>query len=175
MDDHDSGWLGDLLLGHEGRQQRDIRRANQQAASSAYAARSLAERAEALQRRLDRLELICETLLHVVLQRGVVDRAELARVMARVDLRDGVEDGGARGEEPLFDAPLCSTCGLPINPRREACVYCDAKIAAAPRQAPEGARRAERMVRCTRCGAEVEERFTVYTDKGLQCDGCHAG
>lgn len=168
VDDND-GWLGNFLLGHEGRQVRDIERLKSAAASAGARSEAAVTRAAALQNRVDRLELVCEALLHVILQRGLADRDELARIMTRIDLRDGVEDGRVRGDTPAYGAPLCSLCELPVNPKRTACVYCGAAIAPPPQAAPP----APRMVTCTRCGKQVQERRTVFTGKGPSCDDCH--
>lgn len=161
----DDSWLGDLFLGREGRQLRDIRLLRDHAAATSRATHNAAYELEILQRRVDRLQLVCETLLHVVLQRGVVDRDELARIMTRVDLRDGREDGGLSGDEPAFETPLCRICELPINPKRDACVYCDTKIVVETR--------VDRKVRCTRCGTEVDEGRSMFSETGVVCDACH--
>lgn len=167
-DDH---WLSHLLLGHEGRQMRDIRRLRAEAAVASDQSATNSARVIALQQRVDRLELVCETLLHLVLQRGLVDRDELARIMARIDLRDGFEDGRVSSDEPLHGAPLCTTCDLPINPRREACVYCGAAVA---RPAKAAAPSTPRLVTCTKCNKEVDESRTLFTGNGLCCEACHA-
>lgn len=166
------GWLGDLLLGPEGRQTRDIRRASASASEAAIVGRAAAEQAAALKARVDRLELVCEALLHVVLKRGLCQRDELAVLMAQIDLRDGVEDGALRGDAPRSGAPLCRTCELPLNPARDACIYCDAPIVKDVAAPPP--KRHVRMVTCARCKGEVEEHRTYFTGSGLCCDRCHA-
>lgn len=168
----DGGWLGEFLLGHEGRQIRDIRRASATASEAAFVGREAVARATALQARVDRLELVCEALLHLLLKRGLCSRQELAVLMTQIDLRDGVEDGVVQGDSPRRGAPLCRTCELPINPERDACVYCDTPIVKDVAAPPPT--RAVRMVTCSRCAAEVEEERTYFTGAGLCCDRCHA-
>lgn len=57
----------------------------------AAAAKGAADQEKAgLVRRIDRIDLVCESLVHVILDRGLVCREELGRMMARVDLRPRV-------------------------------------------------------------------------------------
>ncbi len=164
-------WLSDFFLGHEGRQQRDIREL--QSRLTAISERRVdASRIDALERRVDRLELICGALLDILHKRELATPDELAVVIAQIDLRDGVEDGALR-DTARRSAPLCTTCQRPINPARPACVYCDAPIAPAP-GAPKAAR-PPRMVTCTKCQKIVDERETYFTGAGLRCEACFHG
>jgi len=168
MYEEDSSWLSNMFLGHEGRQNRDLKYARIEAANAALDSSVANDLAKALAARVDRLELVCETLLELVLLRKVVNREELEVLMAQVDLRDGVEDGGLNHDRPRSVAPSCTACERPINPKRAACVYCGAKIVA-DAVAPK---RAVRLVACGKCGEQVDPRTTNFTEDGLRCDAC---
>ncbi|MEZ4454895.1 MAG: hypothetical protein R3B09_35925, partial [Nannocystaceae bacterium] len=137
-----------------------------------FASEAAASRAATLQARVDRLELVCEALLHVILKRDLCTREELTALMIQIDLRDGVEDGVASADAPRRGAPLCRRCELPINPQRDACVYCGAAIERGPEAPPPP--RAVRTVHCSRCQKEVEEQRTYFTGHGLVCERCNA-
>lgn len=161
-------WLSDFFLGHEGRQQRDIQALQSRVASVS----SVADRATALERRADRLELVCHALLEIIQKREIATADEIAVVIAQIDLRDGLEDGALR-EGTRRSAPLCAACQRPINPARSACVYCDAPITA-PAGAPKAAR-PPRMVTCAKCQKVIDERETYFTGAGLRCEACFHG
>ena len=167
-DDADPSWLTNLLVTPDVRQDRRLRRLSAEAADTAITAESNARATRSLQERTDRLELICETLLELVLTRGVVTREELGVLFAQVDLRDGVEDGGLHPDRPRRQVPLCSACERPVNPKRSACVYCGAKVVKG--SAPP--KRAARLVTCGACKQEVDERESNFTASGLRCDRC---
>jgi hypothetical protein len=166
MRDEPGVWLRDMFRSTDARQNDDLRRLKDEAA----AARSSADDEKArLLHRIDRLELVCESLLHVILDKGLVSRAELGQMMARVDLRDGVEDNRARTGEPRSDTPTCPACDLPINPKRDACVYCDAPL---PDEA-RGVRKVQRRPRCAGCGLPFRRDQLNLAEAGLLCDHCH--
>lgn len=162
-------WLSDFFLGHEGRQQRDIRSLQDRIATIH---RSGVERGDftALARRVDRLELICSALLEVIHRRGLATPEEIAVVIAQIDLRDGSEDGAIQGAL-RHNAQLCATCRHPVNPARSVCVYCEAPVTAPPAE-PEPPAPSPRMVACTKCQEVFEERDTFFSGSGLRCGAC---
>lgn len=168
----DDNWLGHFLLGLDGRQQRDIERLKTQASLGNQLREADAGNIRALRNRVDRLELVCEALLHLALQHGLVDREGLALLMAQIDLRDGREDGRISGEEPAPGARTCTTCDLPINPRRDACIYCGAAIEKRPRRGAASTQPV-RTVMCARCHKQVDAQRTVITGDGVCCDACN--
>lgn len=162
-------WLSDFFLTHEGRQQRDIQALQSRVATIT----SVADRAAALERRVDRLELLCGALLEIIHKREIATPDEIAVVIAQIDLRDGLEDG-AVASTPRRSAPLCAACQRPVNPARETCVYCDAPIVQAS-GSPAKPARPPRMVTCTKCQKVIDERETYYTGAGLRCESCFHG
>ena len=172
MYDDDSSWLGDVLLGWEGRQHRDIQRLKATASDVAISAESAMHLARRLGERVDRLELLCEALVELVVTRKIASREELSVLIAQVDLRDGVEDGSV-GSQPRRSVPACVSCGRPVNPQRPSCVYCGAAVVA-DAGAPAAAVRPVRTVTCGGCGETVDERETNFTEHGLRCDRCFA-
>ncbi|HEY8376354.1 MAG TPA: hypothetical protein VIK91_07695 [Nannocystis sp.] len=164
-------WLSDLLLGYAGRQRHDIERLKTQATIAQQRLQHDADTLAALRARVDRLELVCEALLHLVLKHNLIDPQGLAHLMVQIDLRDGREDGRVSGDEPPIGTPLCSTCDLPVNPRREACVYCGAPIKK-PEPRPQRTPRPPRTVMCVRCHKQVDVQRTMITGSGVCCDAC---
>jgi hypothetical protein len=121
---------------------------------------------------VERLSLAIEGLVRVLEVRGVLTRDEIALMIQRLDLADGVEDGRI-GPDVTARAPSCPRCGRPVNARRKTCVFCDAPVVV-PRQAktPEAAR-ALRTAVCSSCGRRVPEVDTYFTERGVVCDSCH--
>ncbi|MEZ4383782.1 MAG: hypothetical protein R3A79_20790 [Nannocystaceae bacterium] len=171
-DDDDSSWLGDVLLGWEGRQHRDIQRLKAAASDVAVSAESAIHIAQRLVQRVDRLELLCEALVELVVARKIATREELGVLVAQVDLRDGVEDGSV-GSQPRRSVPACGACGRPVNPQRPSCVYCGAAVVVEA-AAPAATVRPVRTVTCGGCGETVDERESNFTEHGLRCDRCFA-
>lgn len=119
-----------------------------------------------LAHRLDRMELLCQTLYEFLIAKELSNEEELGILMAQIDLRDGVEDGALR--QTRRDAPKCAQCGRPINPNRSQCVYCWAPI-------DDHSQKSEppkRFATCGACDTEVPETETYFTDAGLRCASC---
>lgn len=124
---------------------------------------------ETMNSRVDRLELLCETLMEVIVVKGLANEAELSVLMQQIDLEDGVEDG-ARHDQVRGSAPRCRQCDKFINPARSNCVYCDALI-----EGPAIKRRPPpKLVGCGGCGQSVAESSTFFTAQGLRCEVCFA-
>jgi hypothetical protein len=114
-----------------------------------------------------KLELTVEALIRLLEHQCKLSRNELALVIQRLDLADGVEDG-MMGPDMSAKAPKCSGCGRPVNPRRESCIYCDAPVAAQKAQQPP-----PRQVQCIGCGSAVSEIDTYITERGVVCPSCY--
>ncbi len=170
MHGDDSSWLDQLLLGAEYRQSRDIKRLRDGLADASIGSEAALSLAHQQARRIDRLELLCEALVELVIARELIDRDTLAVLIAQIDLRDGFEDGSVGGDRPRREAPLCGACERPINPQRPACVYCGTATTAGPTIH----RRVTRTVECGGCGSHVDERESNFTAHGLRCDACFA-
>ncbi len=123
----------------------------------------------AMSKRMDRLELLCEALVELVVDKGLGTQAELSVLMQQLDLEDGVEDGG-RSQEVRHNAPRCANCDKFVNPKRAQCVYCNAPVQASSRSR----RPPPRLVPCQGCGSTVAESSTFYTAHGLRCETCFA-
>jgi hypothetical protein len=136
-------------------------------------------------RRIDRLELLCEALVSVLDLRGHLEGDELALAVRRIDLSDGIEDGKI-GPDAALAAPCCRSCGRPINPERQECVYCFASIR------PTGERggpyrgggtggsgdeplcrpRPIRTCACALCGTTCSEDEIYLSRSGQVCEQC---
>ncbi len=156
------------LFDYEWRQRADIdatRSALDEASDQLF---SQGAQLASLRRRLDRQELVLEALLQILQVRFGLSRDELAVMVQRVDLADGVEDG-AIGPDRAQDAPSCPGCGRPVNPARDRCLYCDAPVDAAAEEP------LVRTTTCASCGAVVPEQDTYFSERGLVCMSCHLG
>lgn len=173
MSSHDLSWFEKIGMdAHDIRQARDISRLDDDAESALQREEFLAKRVQVVDARCDRLELVCEALLELVVTKEIVTKEELRVLMVQVDLRDGVEDGGLHPKRVDTRAPLCTRCERPVNPEREACVYCGAEVVQEPQVGVP--KRKPKLVICGGCREKVDERETNFTGNGLRCDRCFA-
>lgn len=121
-----------------------------------------------LRGRVDRLELLCETLVEMLKVKGVATQGELATLMQQIDLLDGVEDGG-HSKTVRADAPRCAECGRFVNPSRANCVYCGAAVTLA---GSKDAGRPVELVECAECGRQVDAADTFISESGTLCSTC---
>lgn len=163
-------WLSDFFLGHEGRQQRDIRALQSRVASINSRPGVDPDAFVTLQRRVDRLELMCSALLEIIHKRSLATPEEVAVVIAQIDLRDGLEDGAIQSSRRR-NARLCAACRHPVNPARSSCVYCEAPVTAPP-EASKPPPPPPRTVTCAKCQKVVDERETFFSGSGLRCGPC---
>jgi hypothetical protein len=91
--------------------------------SSDTSADRLVEELRRVERRTDRLALICQALWELVRERTDLTENDLIARMQQIDLRDGVADGRMT---PV--AVECPSCGRRSNSRRDECVYCGARL-----------------------------------------------
>ena len=80
----------------------------------------LRDRNEQLERRLEKLSLVCQALWTLVRDKTGVNDDDLARRIQELDLRDGRLDGKAA------QAVVCGACGRHYSKRRTRCLYCEA-------------------------------------------------
>lgn len=173
MSSHDLSWFERIGMdAHDIRQSREIKRLDDDAEWAQERDELLAKSVQVVDARCDRLELVCEALLELVVTKEIVSKEELRVLMVQIDLRDGVEDGGLHPKRVDTNAPLCTRCERPVNPQREACVYCGAEVVHEPQVGVP--KRKPKMVVCGGCQEEVDERETNFTGNGLRCDRCFA-
>ena len=110
-----------------------------------------------LTRRIDRLELTVETLVEVLLIKGMVDHKELEVLMNQVDLRDGVENGRVNPERR--NSHVCPACAKYANPERAACVYCGCETA------PVKPTKEVATITCVTCKEQVPETQAYFTGR----------
>lgn len=94
-------------------------------------ATSLAERSGHVARnneqRIERLELLVETLLHHLERSGQLDRQKFGDLVEQVDLADGNLDGRI-SKDMSHRTPKCQECGKPLARKRKQCIYCGAEV-----------------------------------------------
>jgi hypothetical protein len=127
--------LWKYLFDTEWRQREDIELLRASAGTSQTEAQKTAKKLDHLQRRVDRAELLLESLYRLVSEKNVVTADEFRLMVARVDLEDGIEDGRI-GPDRNRRAPKCPECSRAINRKRTHCVFCGAEVK--PRK-PSGA------------------------------------
>jgi hypothetical protein len=115
------------MLDSEYKQRDDIDAAGDAAAAAASAAEQSRHVARISEQRIERLELLLETLLHHLEQSGQLDRERFARLVEQVDLADGYLDGRVSPDMSRH-APKCQQCGKPLARKRKQCVYCGAEV-----------------------------------------------
>jgi hypothetical protein len=91
-----------------------------QATPSGARGEATESRVRDLERRLEKLALVCQALWSLVRDRQGVTDDDLARRVRELDLTDGRLDGR------LAPAITCGTCGRVTARRREKCLYCGA-------------------------------------------------
>lgn len=77
------------------------------------------EQLRLLERRIDRLALLCQALWELLREQLHLTDEQLESIAAAVDARDGARDGAQR-EHPV----RCARCGRINSSRRDACLYC---------------------------------------------------
>ncbi len=132
--------IWDHLFDNDYRQRSDITDLQDQltaSASSAAASNASTQREVGnVRQEIARLDLTIEALVRILEARGQLTRQELRDMIVAIDLEDGKEDG-RMGPDRTRKAPKCTSCGRPVNPKREACVFCNTPLpAATPRRRP---------------------------------------
>jgi hypothetical protein len=125
------------------------------------------ERIQALNQRIDRLELLSTALVEYLRVKIDLSEPELRQLVVRLDLADGREDGRIR-PEVVAKCSRCAECGNPVNPKRTECVYCGAEIPEKAAASPPPSR----TVPCRLCETVFEERDGFFSEHGLVCPRC---
>jgi hypothetical protein len=81
------------------------------------------EAMEHLERRVNRLSLLCQSMWELLRERAEFTDDQLATKVLEVDLRDGRTDG--RMSTQISN---CPSCGRKTNSRRSTCVICGAEL-----------------------------------------------
>jgi hypothetical protein len=119
-------------------------------------------------KKIARLELTVEALVRLLETKLSIDREELALMIQRIDLSDGVEDARI-GPDRAQAAPKCSHCARPFNEKRVVCIYCGHEV-----KKQEVAPPPPRTIACRGCQSTIEEASAFITMKGLLCNQCYA-
>ena len=112
--------------------------------------------------RVGQLEVVCAAAFDLLQMRGL-SRDDLNLAVARIDLEDGVEDGRI-GPDRSAIAPACGSCGKPVNPKRDVCVFCGTEWAHPVQMAEH--------VHCHMCGEKFDTADTWFTESGVVCNPC---
>lgn len=83
-------------------------------------AEALRDQNARLERRLERLTLLCQAMWTLVRDRNGVSEDDLARRVQELDLKDGKLDGR------LAPGVACAACGRVSSRRHPRCLYCEA-------------------------------------------------
>jgi hypothetical protein len=81
------------------------------------------EAVEHLERRVERLSLLCQSMWELLRERAEFTDNQLFTKVLEVDLRDGRTDG--RMNSQITD---CPACGRKTNSKRSTCVICGAEL-----------------------------------------------
>jgi hypothetical protein len=73
-----------------------------------------------LEARLDKLELVCESLWKIIKETTNLNETDLIERMSNIDLQDGRFDGKKR----KISSFECSKCGRINSKRHSKCMYC---------------------------------------------------
>ena len=93
----------------------------QQRAAEGRAAEAVAT-AQDIERRLDRLTLICMAMWSFLSEKTGVTEEQLMERVKTIDLMDGVADGKLHRQ-----VAKCQSCGRVMSPRHQRCLYCGAE------------------------------------------------
>ncbi|MBN2497898.1 MAG: hypothetical protein JXR96_25110 [Deltaproteobacteria bacterium] len=161
----------DYIFDSDAAQRQDIEALKERAGSSEEALTALRLAVIGLMQKLDTLELALEGLVKCLEIKGGLTREELAVMIQRIDLADGVEDGRI-GPDRSASAPRCPFCGRPANPARTHCLYCGERVTSAAADSSPRPDVPVRTVRCVRCYTEIPEDEAHFSPEGLVCDKC---
>jgi hypothetical protein len=162
--------MWDYIFDNEYRQRSDINNLQTEASIASSGVDHLNKEVSRLRNTVAQLELTVEALLRVLEVRLGLGKEEVALMIQRIDLSDGVEDGRV-GPDPSSEVPACPHCGRPTNPKRSSCIYCNGAV----EQRTERPKPAPRKVTCSGCGASVNEQETYFSENGVVCARCFQG
>ena len=101
---------------------RASREATDRAASASDAAREARYAASDVERRLDKLSMVCMAMWSILQEKVKVTEEDLMERVKQIDLMDGEVDGKMKKRE----LAKCSQCGRIMSPRHPHCIYCGA-------------------------------------------------
>ena len=81
------------------------------------------EAMEKLERRVNRLSLLCQSMWELLRERAEFNDEQLAAKVLEVDLRDGRNDSRIATQ-----AAECPSCKRKTNSKRATCVFCGAEL-----------------------------------------------
>ena len=162
--------IWDHLFDDEHKQRPHLRSAEEGPKAADERTQMLQKELDDCKERLGRMELLCEGLVEYLKVHHDLNRAELALMITRLDLADGVEDNRI-GPDRSHESPQCGKCGRPVNPARKRCVFCHALVVTPHdhSQLPPGP---VRRVECVRCRKSVMETSIRFTPEGMTCQSC---
>jgi hypothetical protein len=114
--------MNDLFF--EAAQTRAVAGAKADAASARSQAENLALRVTSLEKRADRMALVCQALWEILRERTNLTNDDVYARMQEIDQRDGVADG--RIHHAVSD---CPNCHRPRSRKHANCLYCGAVLA----------------------------------------------
>jgi hypothetical protein len=74
-----------------------------------------------LEARVDKLELVCESLWEIIKEGKALNETDLIERMTQIDLRDGTFDGKKKKKSSSIE---CPKCGRMNSKRHSKCMYC---------------------------------------------------
>lgn len=174
--------IWDHLFDSEFRQRSDINQTSQTASTASASVVVLRRDLAATQKKLERLELVCEALVRYLEVREIMKPEELAVMIQRLDLADGREDGRI-GPDRVAQAPKCPFCKQPFNPQRTECIYCGKGVSQADLELTDQIKRPRRepkpkpqkptpYVRCAKCVKRILKDKAHFCEEGLVCEAC---
>jgi len=81
-----------------------------------------------LEARVDKLELVCESLWKMIKKDKKLSEVDLIELMTQIDLQDGVYDH----RKKTFTSVKCSKCGRRNSKRHTQCMYCEETFIVGP-------------------------------------------
>lgn len=100
-------------------QYRKIARVQSDVSAARNQTRGVAREVADLDRRVDRLSLVCEALWELLKESTGLTEEAVYQKMEEIDLRDGKLDG--KISRTVLE---CDQCGRAVNSRRPQCIYC---------------------------------------------------
>ncbi len=93
------------------------------AARASSQARDAAQAASDVERRLDKLSMICMAMWSFIQEKMNVTEEQLMERIKQIDLLDGEADGKVKPRQ----LAKCPQCGRVMSPRHAHCIYCGAE------------------------------------------------
>lgn len=99
--------------------------------------REATKKVEELTEIVGEMNLVCHTLLRVLVAKGLLTREDFEAAFHEADMEDGVADGKLTKKREKKAGVKCPACEA-VNPAgRKTCMYCDAPFEQPPSKAPD--------------------------------------